>query len=311
MTHVDAETVHTALDWEPLIQRLTEAFAADVEAPPRQHHTIPRPDAPDGTWLLMPAWMPGRYAGLKSVTVYEQRDRDVPSVQGLYVLMDAQTGTPVRTMDATALTLRRTAAASALAARHLARPDAATLLMIGAGALAPYLIAAHRHVRPITQVLVWNRTATRAEALAERVGADGLPCRVVDSLADAAPEADVISCATMSTEPLVRGAWLTPGTHLDLVGAYTPTMRETDDDAIARAEVFVDTMEGAFAEAGDILQPLRAGRIDRDHVRGDLRALCTGQHVGRSRPEAVTAFKSVGTALEDLAAAMLVAEVIE
>lgn len=308
MTHLDAAAVHARLDWEPLIQRLAEAFAADVEVPARQHHTIDRQDAPAGTWLLMPAWTPGGYAGLKSVTVYDQRDGRLPSVQGVYLLMDAQTGTPLATMDATALTLRRTAAASALAARCLARSDAATLLMVGAGALAPYLIAAHRHVRPIEQVLLWNRTRGRAEMLRERLASDGLSCHVVDRLADAVPEADLISCATMSTEPLVRGAWLSPGTHLDLVGAYTPSMRESDDEALLRSEVFVDTLAGAFREAGDILQPLRAGRMVRDHVRADLHALCTGRHLGRSEPDVITVFKSVGTGLEDLAAATLAAE---
>jgi ornithine cyclodeaminase len=266
----------------------------------------------------MPAWearepgspCAGRYLGLKAVTVYPDNAaaHGQPAVLGSYILMSAETGATLAVMDATRLTAWRTAAASALASRHLSRPDAARLLMVGAGALAPFLVRAHASVRPIREVAVWNRARPGAERVVAELARHGIAASVADDLAAVAAEADIVSTATLSSEPLIRGAWLRPGTHLDCVGAFKPTMRETDDDAVRRARIFVDTRAGAFAEAGDILQPLQAGVIGREAVLGELAELCRGDVPGRMSAEEITLFKSVGASIEDLAAAVAVYE---
>jgi ornithine cyclodeaminase/alanine dehydrogenase-like protein (mu-crystallin family) len=256
--------------------------------------------------LLMPAWA-GENLGVKIVTVFPgNRTRGLASVSALYLLMDHATGHPLALIDGEALTLRRTAAASALAATYLARPDAKRLLVVGTGALAPYMAAAHCASRPIECVLVWGRSIERAKATAARLAADGLPAEVCADLAAGLGLADIVTCATTAREPVVRGTLVRPGTHVDLVGAFTPEMRESDDELVKRAEVFVDTFAGALKEAGDLVQPIAAGAIAREHVRAELADLVARRHPGRAAPEAVTVFKSVGTALEDLCAARLV-----
>jgi ornithine cyclodeaminase len=172
--------------------------------------------------------------------------------------------------------------------------------------MAAHLVRAHATVRRITQIRIWNRARSRAERLAEQLRGDGFDALASDTVKEAVAVADIVSCATMSREPLVRGAWLQPGTHIDLVGAFTPEMRESDDELMSRAHVFVDTFEGALAEAGDILLAMRSGALRREDIRAELRDLCAGTHPGREGPEPITVFKSVGTALEDLVAAKLV-----
>ena len=228
-------------------------------------------------------------------------------MHGTYLLLDAATGMPVALLDGTALTLRRTAAASALAAGFLARPDSAVHLMVGTGALAPHLAAAHRAVRPIRETRIWGRDPKKAAALAARLANSGIAAAPVSGLEEAVAAADIITCATLAREPLIRGAWLRPGTHLDLVGGYTPDMREADDEAISRARVYIDT-DAALREAGDIVQPLRSGHLARERIVGDLFDLVRGICPGRRDPAEITLFKSVGSALEDLAAAQLVVD---
>jgi ornithine cyclodeaminase len=307
MRVITSAEIDRALTFPALIDALSDAFASDVETPVRHHHEIDRPGQ-HGTLLLMPAWTgPAArdgFVGVKIVSVFpENGRRNMPSVLGTYLLLDGETGEPRAALDGTRLTVWRTAAASALAARHLARPDASRMVMVGSGALAPFLIRAHASQRPIRDVALWNRNAGKAEALAAELWAEGLPVRAVTDLETAVREADLVSCATLSREPLVRGAWLKPGAHLDLVGAFNLSMREADDEALRRAEVYVDT-PAARHEGGDVALALKGGAIPEDHVRGDLFGLCRSPV--RRDPEAVTLFKSVGTALEDLAAAMLV-----
>jgi ornithine cyclodeaminase len=243
------------------------------------------------------------------VTVFPRnRVRGVATVSALYVLLDGTTGHPRALIDGEALTLRRTAAASALASTYLSRKDSATLLVIGTGALAPHMARAHCAMRPIETVLLWGRKPERAQALAARLRDEGLPAQARADLEQALGEADIVTCATTATEPVLRGALLSPGTHVDLVGGFTPQMREGDDALIARAEIFVDTYAGALGEAGDLVQPLASGLLARECVRAELAELVTGAHPGRKSAEEITLFKSVGTALEDLCAACLVLE---
>jgi ornithine cyclodeaminase len=313
MRFFDSAAVDAALGYPHLIDILEAAFVKGAIAPPRHHHAIALHGRPEATLLLMPAWesaqaggeFAGRFMGVKTVTVFpDNGERGKPAVLGTYVLLSAETGEALAIMDATRLTAWRTAAASALASRKLSRPDATRLLMVGAGALAPFLVRAHSSVRPIRDIALWNRSRPRAEALAATLAQHGMKAIIVDNLADAAANADIISTATLSPEPLIRGAWLKPGTHLDCVGAYRPGMRETDDEVVRRARIFVDTRAGAFSEAGDILQPLQSGVIARDAILADLFDLARGTVPGRGAADEITLFKSVGASIEDLAAAV-------
>jgi ornithine cyclodeaminase/alanine dehydrogenase-like protein (mu-crystallin family) len=309
MRVITAEEVDLALPYGALIQALREAFRADIETPLRHTHMIAQPGGGQAKLLLMPAWTRSgeRLVGCKLVTVYPDNAKlQKPSVYGSYLLLSGDTGEPLAVMDGTALTARRTACASALAASYLAREDAAHLVMVGAGALAPELIRAHLAVRPIRRVTLWNRTRKRAVQTAFGLSVGGVEVEVVDDLETAVRDADIVSCATLSATPLIRGKWLKKGAHLDLVGAYTPKMRESDDDCVRRARVYVDTRAGAPKEGGDIAQPLKSGVLKKDAIRGDLFELCRGEAKGRTSAAQITLFKSVGSAIEDLAAAMLV-----
>jgi ornithine cyclodeaminase len=302
-----ADAVHAALPWTELVDALAAAFARGAEVPLRHAHTLLPAD--DARLLLMPAWRPGEVAGVKLVTVFPgNAARGLPTVGALYVLLDGASGHPRAILDGEALTLRRTAAASALASRHLSRPESATLVVVGAGALAPWMAQAHCAVRPIRRVLVWARRVDAARGTAAMLAATGRPAEGAPSLEGALAEADVVTCATTATEPVLRSDWVRPGTHVDLVGGFTRGMREADDALIARASVFVDTRTGALAEAGDLVQPIERGVVSRDHVRAELAELVRGEHPGRQASDEVTLFKSVGTALEDLCAAERVAE---
>jgi ornithine cyclodeaminase len=302
-----AEEVHAALDWRSLVDALRAAFREGASAPVRHAHVVN--EAERARLLLMPAWREGKELGVKLVTVFpENPRRGLATVSGLYVLMDGATGHPLAILDGDALTLRRTGAASALASTYLSRKDARTLLVIGTGRLAPWMAAAHCSVREFERVLVWGRSAEKARRLAGRLKDEGLPARGAADLAGAAAQADVVTCATTAREPVLLGRWLRPGMHVDLAGAYAADMRESDDALVARAEIFVDTFAGALKEAGDLVQPMARGIIGRDALRADLADLAAGRHPGRTAPEQITLFKSVGAALEDLCAARLATE---
>jgi alanine dehydrogenase len=312
MRQFDAASVERLLDDGRLIDAIATLFREGCEAPLRHHHTIETGGAA-ATLLLMPAWRNQRHLGIKIVTVFPDNGaRNLPAVIGQYLLLSAQTGEPLALMDGTALTRRRTAAASALASRFLSRADSFRLLMVGTGALAPHLIRAHATVRPIREVAIWGRTPAKAVALAERFNTGDLaPLKIAAHVAydieRTIDAADIISCATLAQQPLVHGAWLKKGQHLDLVGGFTPSMREADDEAVRRSRVFVDTRQGASREAGDIVQPLSNGALEAEGIVADLFELCRGEQRGRQAAGEITLFKSVGTALEDLAAAELVA----
>lgn len=310
MRVISAQEVSGTLAWPALIERLANTFRQGVEAPPRHHHAMHRKDG-EATMLIMPAWEQAGYIGMKMVNVFPQNaNAGLPAISGLYILCEGQHGTPLACIDGGALTSWRTAAASALAARELSRQNTSSLLVVGTGKLAPMLIEAHATVRPINKVRIWGRNPEKSAALAERFR-DRFDCESVTDLETAVAEADIISCATLSTEPLIQGKWLQPGSHLDLVGAFRPSMRETDGRCLTRSEVFVDTYAGAKGEAGDLLQAMDEGALQESDLRAELAELLTGTKPGRSSDEAITVFKSVGASLEDLAGAIEIWETLE
>jgi ornithine cyclodeaminase len=309
MRFFSADEIDAAFNFPELIDAVANAFRGGIEAPLRHRHAIAGNEA--NSLLLMPAWTTGsgaRFVGAKILTVYpENAKRGLASTTATYFLMSGETGFPLAAFDGHALTVWRTAAASALASRFLSRTEASRLLIVGAGSLAPYLARAHAGVRPITEVAIWNRTAARAEKLAAQLQAERRDAKAVTDLEAAARNADIISCATLSTEPLIKGEWLKEGAHLDLVGGFTPAMREADDEAAARARVYVDT-RAALKEAGDIAVPLQHGKLREADIQGELSDLCRNEVKGRASAREITLFKSVGSAVEDLAAAILLWE---
>lgn len=287
---------------------LHAAFAAsDITVPPRHVHQL-RAGADQGTVLIMPAWSEAGFLGIKTVNIFAGNGaRGLPGLHASYLLYDAHTGVPLALMDGDEITARRTAAASALAASFLAREDARRLLVLGTGRVARLLPAALKSVRPgIDQVMVWNHRPESAQALAEDWRAQGLDALATPDLEAAVRSADIVSCATLATAPLVEGPWLAPGSHLDLVGSFSPQMREADAACFADgARTFVDTDE-ALKKAGDLLDAMAAGTLRPEQVQATLAQLCRGEREGRRSDAERTVFKAVGNALEDLAAATLV-----
>ena len=311
MQMISAEQVARQLPWVSLVDKIEHSFRhADVASPPRHHHALPGSKG-EATLLLMPAWQEQKYIGVKLINVFPNNsEQGLPAISGTYLLSDGQTGLPLACIDGSELTRRRTAAASALAARYLARDDADTLLLVGTGQLAPMLIEAHAAIRPIRRVRIWGRHPEKAQRLVKQYqdyqgGLAPFSCvEMVTDLAAACQSADIISCATLSSEALIRGDWLSPGCHLDLVGAFRPDMRETDAACVAKAKVFVDTYAGAHDEAGDLLQAVNEGQFDMSRICADLYELTQQKRPGRENTDDITLFKSVGASLEDLAAAI-------
>jgi ornithine cyclodeaminase len=287
--------------YKDIVDALRDGFRAEITTPVRHHHDI----SDVSTLLLMPAWSKD-WAGLKTVVFKtDNAAQGLPTIQASYLLIEQKTGETVAMMDGGEITRRRTAAASALAADYLARKDAEVMTLVGAGALGPHFVHAHAAVRPIRKVFIYTRSIAKGEALAAELAHHGLEAHSVTDLEHAVRQSDIVSCVTTSTAPIVKGAWLKAGTHVDLAGAFKPSMRETDADVVARSSVYVDTRDGALAEAGDLLQARDEGKFDFKDVKGDLFDLCRGKVKGRSSADEITLFKSAGTAIEDLATAIM------
>jgi ornithine cyclodeaminase len=300
---ISAEQVHALLDYPSLVEALRELFRRGVDEARSIHLTEKLADGRENVWLLLPAWQHGRNQGVKLVSVFPGNEtRGLVSVVGVYVLFDGANGYPLAVIDGAALTLWKTAANSALAATYLARRDAGKLLVLGAGQLAPHLARAHAALRPIREVRVWNRTAAKARQMAAALKLPEARVEATEDLAGSVRWADVISAATMAREPLIAGAWLRPGQHLDLVGGFRPDMREADDEAIRRSRVFIDAWFTAGAHCGDICKPLEAGVIAKDAI-ADTFELARGQKPGRLNDDEITLFKSGGGGHEDLGTA--------
>jgi ornithine cyclodeaminase/alanine dehydrogenase-like protein (mu-crystallin family) len=309
MEWIDAASVHAALPYTRLVPALRAMFAEGCNVPPRQVLHWDDGSGAQVTSLVMPAWTTDAAGGFYAVKVINiapgNAARGLPGLHASVLLHDAATGQPLALLDGDAVTVRRTAAASALAASFLAREDASHLLVVGAGRIAAELPPAMRAVRPITRVSVWARRAEASRALVERWRADGFDAQAEPDLPRAVAAADIVSCATLATAPVVHGAWLAPGSHLDLIGSFTPQMIEADDDCFRGADLYVDTDE-ALRKSGDLLGPLARGVFAAKDVRGTLESLTRGSAPERSEAVRRTVFKSVGSALEDLCAARLV-----
>lgn len=305
MIFITNEQIKKVLNYKDLIDALQLAFCSPYEMPLRHHHFYTVPGIPENTLILMPSWTE-QYLGVKQVVLAPgNREQNLPATSALYILSDVKTGKVLAVMNAEELTARRTAATSALAARFLAPKEAKTLLILGGGKVAQHLIGAHLEVRNYEQIFVWLRNPRKFKVFKKNFSDCPVPISLVGNLEEAAHQADVISSATMTVTPLIKGEWLKPGMHLDLVGAYKPDMREVDDAAILKSKLFVDSRMGALHEAGELFIPLTAGIIKEEDILADLSELCAHKHLGRSDEQEITLFKSAGLAIEDLTAALL------
>jgi ornithine cyclodeaminase len=304
MRYIDADAVHAKLPYPTLIDALCDHHTRDVDDRGAVKMDNPGPDGETTCFLSLPAWRYGEAAACKLVTVFPQNEKNgsgLPSVHAVVVVFDGMDGTPRLVIDGTALTLRKTAADSGMGTKLLANPEPERLLMVGAGAMAPHLIQAHIAARPsLRDVRIWNRTPARAQKLAANLDLPGVSIEATEDLEGTARTADVISCATMTVEPLIRGDWLKPGAHLDLVGSFRPDMRECDEAALTRASVFVDSRWSAIEECGELLQALRDGVLQEDDIRADAFQLVRGERPGRMSEEEITLFKNGGGGHLDL-----------
>ncbi|MEN3324460.1 ornithine cyclodeaminase family protein [Mariniflexile soesokkakense] len=289
-----------------LIDALKRGFSnSDIEVPMRHHHDFSNPkEANDSTLLLMPAFNPGKELGVKIVTVSPNNGKyNFPAIQGMYIFIDGHKGFIKAILEAKSLTAKRTAAASALASSYLSKRNAASMLMIGTGALSINLIKAHCSVRPIESVYVWGRDIGKAQKICEALKNEQFTCTAIKNIEYKISEVDIISSATLAPTPLVLGKYLKKGQHVDLVGAYKKDTREADDEAITKSSVYLDTYQGGLKESGDIVIPLSKGILLKETIKADLFELCNNSKTGRTSDDEITVFKSVGHALEDLVAA--------
>jgi ornithine cyclodeaminase/alanine dehydrogenase-like protein (mu-crystallin family) len=301
MLIVNSEDTAAALAFGDLIPALRDGFARGAHTPDRHHHAI---DAEtDATLLLMPSWTDGEYLGVKLVNVFPANSESgLPALSSAFVLASAATGQHLAVIDGNELTRRRTVATSALAASYLARKDSSVHLVVGTGHVGSLAAAAYAAVFDIQTVLVYDRNPEAAQRLVTRLAREGIDARPVTVLSTAVAQADIVTCATLATTPIIRGEWLRPGTHLDLIGSFRPTMREADDECVRRGTVYIDSPV-ALDESGDLTQPVASGVLDPADIAGTLPELCRGGVPARTGDEEITVFKTVGTALADLTAA--------
>lgn len=291
------DMVEPYLDW----LALADALAEGHRRPPARIEDV-LIGRGDDRLLSRAAWIDGMGLGVKSVTVFPQNAaRGLPSIQGAMLIFDDETGAIEAVIDTALVTKWKTAGDSILGARFLARKDARSLLIVGAGAVAASLIEAYSALFPGISVTVWARRPEAASALAARYPGT----LVAQGLEAAVRDADIVATCTMASEPLIRGAWLRPGQHIDLIGAFTPEMREADDDAMRRARVFVDSRATTLRHIGELMAPLASGVIREEDVLGDFHDLVAGR-AGRRSDDEITLFKNGGGAHLDLMTARMI-----
>ncbi len=306
MIVIEDEKIVASLAYDKLIEALADMFRSDYEMPLRHHHFYKTASGEENTMILMPVWNK-QYMGIKQVVVAAKNsEKGLPAIHATYTLLDAETGVPLASMNAAGLTARRTACTSALAAKFLAPENVENLLVVGGGSVAKHLVQAHAVVRNYKKISIWMRNLEKARAFAEELATQGYQVEVAGDLEAAVRAADVVSTATLSPTPIIKGEWLKKGVHLDLIGSHKPNTREVDDIAISGGSIFVDSRIGALHETGDLAIPIAAGVIKADDVQADIVELVKGIHTGRKSNDEKTIFKSAGLAVEDLAAALMV-----
>ena len=301
MKIISAQDVHAALSYPALVDALQVAYAGRFSMPPRNVYLLDDDPGNHDAFAVLPSWNDELIA-VKSFTYFP--DNPGPEYKLLYskiMLFDRKHGEPLALVDGTSVTFWRTAGISGLASRLLSREDSKTLLLLGTGNLAPYIIKAQLSVRPIERVLIWGRTPGKAKAIAEQFAGDkeSVSFEAVEDRQAACSEADIIVSATGSHEPLVLGGWVKPGTHTDFIGNHHATKRECDTALVQKSKVYADSYVNCFKEAGEVLVPIDEGAITKDHVVGELTEMCSGAVKLRESDQEITLFKSIGMAMSD------------
>ena len=309
MRVIDSDAILAALDPLVLVEALRRGHRDGVDRVERVLLSETAPEA-DDHFLIWPAWQFGAALGAKLVSIFPgnlARGAE-PSIHSVYLLFDGADGRPLAVITGESFTRCKTAADSALGAAFLARENAEVLAVIGAGAQAATHIRYLCAVRPsIRRISIWNRTAEKACRLASECGIPGVVLAGSENLEQAVRAADIVSCLTSSTEPVLRGVWLTQGAHVDLVGSFTPQMREADDDTMLRGRIFVDSRAFTLQHCGDLTGPIERGVIATSDVQADLFGLCSGRRTGRRTPAEITVFKNGGGGHLDLMVARALA----
>jgi len=309
MRFIDAAELRSVLQIRMLVERLRQILRSECETPSGTRYDVPTRGSHDARVDLTPVWAVGRGIGLRIESRFPDNvDKDLDPLHSVFLLIDGRTGIPQAHIDGAALARRRAAAAAALSATYLARLDAERLLLVGAGRMALDAVEAFTTLLPIKHALIWDRDFARAKRLVSRFTRGRTRIEATDDLEGAARGAEVIVCATSSTEPLIKGEWLSPGAHLELIGSTSPEAREADDECMTRARVFVDFRERAERLAGDIVQPIKSGALRPDDIAGDLGELTRGDRAGRRFYDQITLNKTIGSPIEDLAGAMTAVE---
>lgn len=310
MKVIEAAQVHQVMNFKELIPAIEETFAGEHGMPQRNVFCLEKDSDHGDAFAVLPSWN-SKAIGVKAFTYFpDNAPKGFDSLYSKILMFKRETGEPLALVDGTSVTYWRTAAVSALGSQYLARKDASRLLICGTGNLGSYMALAHASVRPITHIDIWGRDLVKAEKTAEQVRQQRPDLTVVATieLESCARQADIISCATGASEPLILGAWVKPGTHTDFVGNHAPNRRECDSELITKASVFVDSRLNVLNEAGELLIPIEEGVFSKEDVKAELAELASGKHSGRQNEQEITVFKTVGTALSDLAGACLVVE---
>ncbi len=302
MQFFDQQAVASALPYPALIDALARGLQEPIASPLRSHY---EPNGDASTVLIMPAWKPQQMMGVKLVSIWPGNAASGKSaVSGVYVLLSCEDGRPLAVLDGTELTLRRTAAAAALAARMLARKNSRTLAVLGTGSLSAPLAQAHASVMAFERILIWGRNPTKAQAVVAQLLERGIAAEVGHDLQATLAQADVVAAASTATTPFIRSDWVQPGTHLGLVGAFTPSMAEAEPALMPRAQLFADSREAVLQKGGEVLQAMQQGLIDASAIQAELAELAAQpEHAWRRDDQAITVFKSVGFAALDWIAA--------
>ena len=305
MKYFDMKAIQTALPYPLLVEALAQGLQQFAQTPARSFFS-PNQDA--SCVMIMPAWRPHQMMGVKLVSVWpENNAKGESAVSAVYVVISCLDGRPLAVLDGTELTLRRTAAAAALAAKRLARENSETLAVLGTGSLSVPLVQAHTDTMRLKNVLVWGRQFHKAQRVVNQLKELGIEVRAMGDLEETLALSDVVAVATTATEPFLKAAWVKPGTHISLVGAFTPQMAEAEPVLMARSQLFADCRASVLEKGGEVFQAIEQGLVLYSDIIADLAEL-TAQldRSWRHDGQAITVFKSVGFALLDLIAAELV-----
>ncbi|MFT4568543.1 MAG: ornithine cyclodeaminase/alanine dehydrogenase-like protein (mu-crystallin family) [Saprospiraceae bacterium] len=311
MIHIEDSFIKDNVDYPTLIEALRLAFSKQkIVCPPKQVYDYKSQISNiDNTMLIMPAWDDDQYFGVKLIsTTPSNKQNDIPYINGLYLLFDANTGVPFASMDAKLITHMRTAATSVLGAQYLLPKGATSVLIMGNGQIAPHFISAYDSLSEINHIYLWGRDYKKSQRVVDSLQAINASVEAVPDFTKVIRKVDVVSCITSARSPIVQTDHLRQGQHIDLAGSFTPEMIEVSTDVVARSHVYVDNHDVTPFHAGELVQAVNEGKLETSSIVGDLHSLCVDKTSKRSKDTDLTLFKSTGMAIEDFVIANMIME---